>query len=203
MRKLETQNTKKYVTREIGAFIWDGFTDPAGVGVNMFDILDGASIVGVKLTDTQKDSVLNHSNDYGEWTSNDEELRDQIAVATDGEDYEKMFAWLAFVVGDTTAAALVKEWKEEAQTILDRFDRVNEAHTMTIQAWKENLAEELRETNDPEERDAVTAAAALLDGEDPEALAVCYVATDPVDFVILPYGATTAAEKQLCRELNL
>ena len=34
-----------YVTREIGEFIWDGFTDPAGVGVNMFNILDGASLV--------------------------------------------------------------------------------------------------------------------------------------------------------------
>lgn len=112
---------ESYVTREIGEFIWDGFCDPAGVGVNMFDILDGAALVGVDLTDEQKNSVLNHSNDYGEWTSNDEEIRDQIAAATDCEDYEKMFDWLAFVVGDTTAAALVKEWKEEAQTILDRL----------------------------------------------------------------------------------
>lgn len=194
---------ESYVTREIGAFIWDGFTDPAGVGVNMFDILDGAALVGVDLTDEQKNSVLIHANDFGEWASDDEEVRNAIAAATDCVDYEKMYAWLAFVVGDTTAAALVKEWKEEAQEIVDRFNRVNEAHTMTIQAWKETFTEELRETNDPEERDAVTAAAALLDGEDPEALAVNYVATDPVDFTILPYGATTAAEKQLCRNLSL
>lgn len=162
---------KAYVTHEIGSFLWDGFTDPAGVGVNMFDILDGAALVGVDLTEAQKEGVLNHGNTFGEWTSDDEEVRNAIAAATDCVDYEKMFDWLTFIVGDTTAAALVKEWEEEAQTILDRFDRVNEAHTMTIQAWKETFTEELRETNDPEERDAVTAAAALLDGEDPEALA--------------------------------
>lgn len=104
---------KNYVTREIGEFIWDGFCDPAGVGVNIFDILDGAALVGVNLTTEQKDSVLNHSNNYGEWTSNDEEVRDQIAAATDCEDYEKMLSWLAFVVGDATAEALVKEWEDE------------------------------------------------------------------------------------------
>ena len=104
-----------YVTREIGEFIWDGFTDPAGVGVNMFDILDGASLVGVDLTDNQKDSVLNHSNDFGEWSSNDEEIRDLIANATDMQDYKKMYDWLAFIVGDTTAEDLVKEWELEAQ----------------------------------------------------------------------------------------
>lgn len=194
---------KSYVTREIGNFLWDGFTDPASVGVNLFNLLDGASLVGVDLTDEQKEGVLNHGNTFGEWTSDDEEVRDAIAAATDCVDYKKMFDWLTFIVGDTTAAALVKEWEEEAQTILDRFGRVNEAHTMTIQAWKETFTEELRETNDPEERDAVTAAAALLDGEDPEALAVNYVASGPVDFTILPYGATTKAEKTLCRELAL
>lgn len=92
--------------------------------------------------------------------------------------------------------------KEEAQEIVDRFDRLNDCHTMTVGEWLAYY-QEAAETTDPEERDAVTAAAALLDGEDPEALAVCYVATDPVDFTVLPYGATTAAEKQLCRDLNL
>lgn len=194
---------ESYVTREIGEFIWDGFTDPAGVGVNMFDILDGASLVGVDLTDEQKDSVLAHGGDFGEWTSNDEEARDLIAAATDCKDYAKMYAWLAFVVGDTTAGDLVKEWEEEAQEIVDRFDRVNEAHTMTVKEWKETFAEELQATEDPEEKEAIKAAAALLDGESPEALAVNYVASDPVDFTILPYGAITKAEKALCRDLSL
>lgn len=194
---------KSYVTREIGNFLWDGFTDPASVGVNLFNLLDGAALVGVDLTDEQKNSVLAHVNEIDGWTSTDEEVRDLIAAATDCMDYKKMYAWLAFVVGDTTAAGLVKGWEEEAQEILDRFDRLNDCHTMTVWEWLAYYQEEAAETTDPEERDAIRAAASLLDGEDPEALAVCYVATDPVDFVILPYGATTAAEKQLCRNLSL
>jgi Xaa-Pro aminopeptidase len=192
-----------YVIREMSDFIWDGFCDPAAVGVNIFDILDGASLVGVKLTPAQRDSVISHSNDFGEWTSDDEEVRDAIAAATDCVDYEKMYAWLSFIVGDTTAAGLVKNWEEEAQTILDRFDRVNEAHTMTVKSWKDTFSEELKETKDEDERDAIKAAASLLDGLEDSALAICYVATDPVDFVVLPYGATTQAEQKLCRELAL
>lgn len=194
---------ESYVTREIGSFIWDGFTDPAGVGVDAADILDGAALVGLDLTDKQKSSVLSHMDDIDLWTSDDEEVRDLIAAATDMQDYEKMFDWLAFVVGDNTAVDLVKEWEEEAQEILDRFDRQNDAHTMTVGEWLACYQEEAAETTDPEERDAIRAAASLLDGEDPEALAVCYVATDPVDFTILPWGATTQAEKTLCRDLNL
>lgn len=106
---------KNYVTRKIGEFLWDGFCDPAAVGVNIFDILDGAGLVGVNLTNEQKDSVLNHSNDYGEWTSNDEEVRDLIAAATDCEDFEKMFSWLAYVVGDDTAKAMIREWGDEEE----------------------------------------------------------------------------------------
>ena len=102
---------KERVVNEIGEFIWDGFCDPAAVGVNIFNVLDGADLVGIHLTDEQKDSVLNHVNIFGEWNTNDEEVRDLIAAATDCKDYEKMFSWLAFVVGDTTAEQLVNEWK--------------------------------------------------------------------------------------------
>ncbi|MCD5531059.1 hypothetical protein LOB43_02765 [Lactobacillus delbrueckii subsp. lactis] len=194
---------KSYVTREIGELLWDGFTDPAGVGINIFDLLDGAALAGVNLTDDQIDGVLTHVNEIDGWTSDDEEVRDKIAYATDHATYEQLSAWLSYVVGDTTAAGLVKEWEDEAQTILDRFDRQNEAHTMTIKDWRETFEEELKETTDPDEREAIKATAALLDGEDPESLEVCYVATDPVDFTILPGGATTKAEKALCRELAL
>ena len=38
---------KSYVTREIGNFLWDGFTDPASVGVNIFNLLDGAALAGL------------------------------------------------------------------------------------------------------------------------------------------------------------
>lgn len=102
------------------------------VGVNLFNLLDGAALVGVDLTDEQKNSVLAHVNEIDGWTSTDEEVRDLIAAATDCMDYKKMYAWLAFVVGDTTAAGLVKGWEEEAQEILDRFDRLNDCHTMTV-----------------------------------------------------------------------
>lgn len=108
MIKLEE---KERVVNEIGEFIWDGFCDPAAVGVNMFDILDGAAIVECNLTDEQKNGVLSHANGFGEWTSDDETVRDAIAAATDCKDYEKMFSWLAFIVGDTTAEQLVNEWK--------------------------------------------------------------------------------------------
>ena len=108
MTKLE-----EHMATEIGEFIWDGFCDPAAVGVNIFNILGGADLVGVHLTDEQKDSVLNHVNIFGEWTSDDETVRDAIAAATDCKDYEKMFSWLAFIVGDTTAEQLVNEWKNQ------------------------------------------------------------------------------------------
>ena len=102
---------KERVVNEIGEFIWDGFCDPAAVGVNIFNVLDGADLVGVHLTDEQKNSVLNHVNIFGEWTSDDETVRDAIAAATDCKDYEKMVSWLAFIVGDTTAEQLVNDWK--------------------------------------------------------------------------------------------
>ena len=107
--------SEEHMATEIGEFIWDGFCDPAAVGVNLLDVLDGADLVGVHLTDEQKDSVLNHVNIFGEWTSDDETVRDLIAAATDCVDFEKMYAWLAFVVGDTTADDLVKEWELETE----------------------------------------------------------------------------------------
>lgn len=192
-----------YVTREIGEFIWDGFTDPAGVGVNMFDIINGAALVGVNLTNEQKDGILSHVNDFSEWSSDDEEVRDAIAFATDCVDNEKMFAWLAFIVGDTTADELVKNWKDEAQEILDRFDRENDCHTMKIKEWKSVFSEELKETSDPDEQDAIKAAADLFDGLEDNDFAINYVASDPIDFVVLPYGATTRAEQKLCQDLAI
>lgn len=192
-----------YVTREIGEFIWNGFCDPTGVGVRLADILEGATLVGVNLTDAQKTSVLAHIDDPDEWTDDDESTRDAIADATDIMSYEPMHDWLAFIVGDTTAADLAKAWEDEAQSIVDHFDRVNYCHTMTAGEWKNAFKEELKEATDDDERDAIKAAADLLDNEDNSALAICYEATDPIDFTILPYEASTQAEKRLCRELAL
>lgn len=193
---------KEYATREIGSFIWDGFCDPAGVGVRLVDVLDGAALVGVDLTDAQKTSVLAHIDEPDEWNDDDESTRDAIADATDLQDYTKMHAWLAFVVGDQTAAGLVREWEEEAQAIVNRFDRKNYAFTQTAKAWKDTFSDELKETSDPDDRDYIKATAALLDDVEDNALAINYLAADPMDFVILPYGATTKAEQKLCRDLG-
>lgn len=193
---------ESYIVREIGEFIWDGFCDPAGVGVNLFNILGGAALVGVDLTEEQKNGVLAHADEIDGWASDDEEVGDAIADATDNADYDKMFAWLAFVVGDSTAAGLVREWEEEAASIVEKFDRENDCFTQTVKAWKDTFTDELKETSDPDERDYIQATAALLYGVEDNALAISYVTADPMDFVILPYGATTKAEQKLCRDLG-
>lgn len=192
-----------YVTSKIGEFIWDGFTDPAGVGVNMVDVLDGAAVAGVDLTDTQKDSVLKHFENIDEWTSEDEEVRDAIDFATDHATYEQLFDWLTDIVGDATAMELVKNWQDEAQEILDRFDRENDCHTMTVKEWKSVFNDELKETTDDDERGAIKATVALLEDLEDNDLAINYVASDPIDFVVLPYGATTRAEQKLCQDLAI
>lgn len=106
-------NFDSNVKRKIGDFIWNGFTDPDGVGVDAADVLDGAALVGVDLRDEQKESVLNHMDNVDLWTFEDEEVRDLIADATDNATYEQLFAWLAFVVGDDAAEVMIKEWEEE------------------------------------------------------------------------------------------
>lgn len=103
---------EKNVIREIGEFLWDGFTDPDGLGVDAADILDGAALAGLHLTEAQKESVITHMEDVDSWSDQDEAVRDLIADATDDATYEQLFAWLAFVVGDTTAEIMVKEWEE-------------------------------------------------------------------------------------------
>lgn len=192
-----------YVTREMGQFIWDGFIDPAGVGINMSDLLDGAAVAGVMLTPAQKDSVLNHFENIDEWTSDDEEVRDAVAFATDHATYEQLFDWLTDIVGDTTAMELVKNWQDEAQEILDRFDRENDSHTMTVKEWKSVFNDELKETTDDDEWEAIKATADLLEDLEDNDLAINYVASDPIDFVVLPYGATTKAEQKLCQDLAI
>lgn len=106
-------NFDSNVTREIGNFIWNGFTDPDGVGVDLADVLDGAALAGVVLTDVQKESVIRHMDDVDSWTPEDEAVRDLIADATDSANYEQLLAWLAFVVGDDAADAMIREWEDE------------------------------------------------------------------------------------------
>lgn len=74
--------------------IWDEFTDPDAAGVKMEDILTGArDIMGVKLTD--------------DWTEQDEKVRDMIADATDSEDGDKLFSWMAWIDGDQAADGFI------------------------------------------------------------------------------------------------
>ena len=90
-------------------FIWDGFTDSESVGVNLEDVLTGARFCGVKLTDKQINSVIDHYMNPDEWNDADEEVRDLIAAASDLDDGEKLFKWLEWIVGDE-AYNLVEEF---------------------------------------------------------------------------------------------
>lgn len=100
-----------YVKDTMSKFIWDGFTDPDGVGVSLAAILDGAALAGVVLTDDQKDSVIRHMGDVDSWTAGDEAVRDLIADATDQAAGFQLYAWLAYVVGEVMAKAMIKEWR--------------------------------------------------------------------------------------------
>lgn len=109
---METEKT--FLAREIGEFIWGAFCAPDGSGVSMRDILDGAALAGLHLTEAQKESVLNHMDDDAEvYTSEEEEVWNLLAAATDCGDYEKMFSWLEFVVGDILAPVMIREWMDE------------------------------------------------------------------------------------------
>lgn len=90
-------------------FIWSSFTDSVSAGVALEDVLTGAQFVGVKLTEEQIQSVIDHEVAPDEWTGEDEEVRDLIAEATDCEDGNKLFKWLEWIVGDE-AFELVEEF---------------------------------------------------------------------------------------------
>lgn len=205
---------ESYITREAGNYLWDAFCDPAGLGVNVAALLKGAAAVGLQLTDEEIDSILSHGGKFGEWNefqnwpAEDEIVRQEIADATDLKDFKAMLTWLTAVVGEEEAAGLVKEWQEEAREIVSRFDRCNfnraeDSITLPVKEWWGMLEEELKETDDPDDRDAIKAAAALIEDEDPDALAIQYVMDDPADFTVLPYQASTREEKILCRDLAL
>lgn len=102
-----------YITFKIGGFLWDGFCNPESVGVRLEDVLDGAALAGLQLTDKQKSSVLAHAKSPDDWTKEDENVRDLIASATDMQDFDKMYKWLEYAAGDQVAAGLIEDWKEE------------------------------------------------------------------------------------------
>lgn len=121
-----TTNFSEKQIQEMQEFLWDGFCNADAVGVKIKDVLTGAKFVGAKLTDDQIQSVIDHyqdpepdptlawSNDqYQEsnWTEGDEAVKDMIADATDSTNGEKLYQWLAWVVGDQTADDMLEDWK--------------------------------------------------------------------------------------------
>lgn len=102
-------NFSKKQIKGMQDFIWDSFTDSVSVGVDLEDVLTGARFCGVNLTDEQVQSVIDHSVAPDEWTSEDEKVRDLIAVASDCEDGDSLFKWIEWIVGDN-AYSLVKEF---------------------------------------------------------------------------------------------
>ena len=107
MIKLEE---KERVVNEIGEFIWDGFCDPAAVGVSLNDLLTWP---GLHLTNDQVISAEYRFYDPEAWSEDNEAVRDIVAAATDCEDFDSLYCWLIWTVGDQTAADLVENWRNE------------------------------------------------------------------------------------------
>lgn len=102
----------KKALKEIQKFLWDAFTDADAVGVKLDNLL---SWPGLKyqcgLTQSMIDSVKAHYYKPEDWSKEDEKVRDIVAEATDSEDFEALYSWLAWAVGDQTAAGLVEDWE--------------------------------------------------------------------------------------------
>ena len=106
VRPLYGLNTVK----EAQHFLWDAFADADAVGVSLDNLLTWP---GLRLTQGQINSVEKHYNQPEKWSKEDETVRDIIAAATDSNDFMRLYSWLAWAVGDQTAAKKVEEWEED------------------------------------------------------------------------------------------
>lgn len=103
---------KKAVMKTQG-FLWDAFSDADAVGVKLDDLLSWPGLATYYgLTQKQIDSVEAHYYAPEKWTKQDEEARDKVAAATDSEDFEALYSWLVWAVGDQTAEGLVEDWEQ-------------------------------------------------------------------------------------------
>lgn len=102
-----TRNSK---IKKMQDFLWDAFCDPDATGVSLDSLLTWP---GLHLTSDQVASAEYHWYDPEAWTQEDENIRDVIADATDSVDYDRLFCWLIWTVGDQTAFDLVESWGEE------------------------------------------------------------------------------------------
>lgn len=105
VRPLYGLNTVK----ETQKFLWDAFTDADAVGVSLNDLLTWP---GLHLAQGQISSVEAHYYKPEEWSKEDEQARNIIADATDSEDFNRLYSWLIWAVGDQTAANLVEDWEQ-------------------------------------------------------------------------------------------
>lgn len=104
-------NKEKEIVK-IQSFLWDAFCNADSVGVNINDLLTWP---GLHLTSDQVEGVEAHYYDIDgmdKWDENDETVRDIVATATDCENFDRLYCWLIWSVGDQTAFDLVKNWAE-------------------------------------------------------------------------------------------
>lgn len=106
-----TTNFSEKQIQEMQDQLWWDFINPDGAGVKVEDVMTGAKFVGVIFTEEQINSVAAHQMVPDKWTKGDEAVKDMIADATDSTNGEKLYQWLAWVVGDQTADDMLEDWK--------------------------------------------------------------------------------------------
>lgn len=101
---------KEFVLEKMQTFLWNAFCDADGVGVNLDTFL---SWTGLHLTSQEIESVTMHYYGEGEWSKNDEKISGIVADTTECEDFDWLYDWLVWSVGDKTAAELMENWANE------------------------------------------------------------------------------------------
>ena len=108
-QKEDKKMTKEKELQKIQSFLWDAFCDPDATGVYLNDLLTWP---GLHLTSDQVTSAEYHFYDPEAWDEGNEAVRDVVANNTDCEDFNRLYCWLIWAVGDRTAFDLVKSWAE-------------------------------------------------------------------------------------------
>lgn len=101
---------KKVEIAKVQSFLWDAFCNAESVGVSLNDLLTWPDL---HLTEAQIESVEAHDYEPDSWTKEDEAVRDIVADATDSTDYDRLYNWLIWTIGDQTAADLMEGWAED------------------------------------------------------------------------------------------
>lgn len=103
-------------TNTIFAFqqrLWDDWTDCEQTGIKPEDVLTGArEVMGLQISDKQIEETSAHYRYSPDWTSRDDEVKDQIIEATCSEDPDKLYAWLEWIEGTHTADRIFEHFEE-------------------------------------------------------------------------------------------